>query len=157
MALPEVSLVFLLRSGAHGLEVLLGDQLEGRDRGRLAGVALALDADEPAHDAAVRAAAQRIGVGIEASDLRTAGTVDHHFPTRPAWSQRTTVFVCRRWRGDPAAADGMVPRWYPLAEIPYARMRADAARWLPGVLRGGSVDSRFTFGADLATVVLEAS
>ena len=135
MALPEVSLVFLLRSGADGLEVLLGDQLEGRDRGRLAGVALALDGDEDPRDAAVRGVAQRIGVGIEASDLREAGTIDHHFPTRPAWSQR----------------------WYPLADIPYARMRADAARWLPGVLRGGSVDSRFTFGADLATVVLEAS
>ena len=40
--------------------------------------------------------------------------------------------------------------------VPYPRMWDDASRWLPGVLRGGTVDARFTFGADLATVVLGA-
>ena len=79
------------------------------------------------------------------------------FPTRRALSEHATVFVCRRFTGVAAPSATLAPRWFPLAEIPYGRMRGDTVRWLPGVLRGGSVDARFTFGADLSTVVLEAT
>ncbi|WP_461470934.1 NUDIX domain-containing protein [Microbacterium sp. HJ5] len=156
MALPEVSTVFVVRSGRSGLEVLLGDVLAGRERGRVAGITGALETEEQPSDAALRAVRDVVGAEAEASALREAGVVDHHFPTRRAWSQRATVFVCRRLTGTPTGSDGFSPRWFPLAEVPYGRMRADAARWLPGVLRGGSVDTRFTFGADLSTIVLEA-
>ncbi|WP_164743429.1 8-oxo-dGTP diphosphatase [Microbacterium sulfonylureivorans] len=157
MALPEVCVVYLMRTGASGLEVLLGDKRTGLGRGKIVGIGGKLDRDETPRHAAVREVFEEIGVQVEASDLREAGVIDYHFPTRPAWSQRSTVFVCRRWLGEPVETDEITPRWYTLADVPYARMWDDAARWLPGVLRGGTVDARFTFGPDLSTVVLEAS
>ncbi len=157
MSLPEVCVVYLLRSGADGLEVLLGDKRTGLGRGRVVGIGGKLDPGETPREAAVREVLEEIGVGVEASDLLHAGVIDYHFPTRPEWSQRSTVFVARRWTGVPVETAEITPRWYPLAEVPYARMWDDAVRWLPGVLRGGSVDARYTFGPDLSTVVLETS
>ena len=156
MPLPEVCVVYLIRRGPHGLEVLLGDKRTGLGQGKVVGIGGKLDPGESARDAAVREVFEEIGVRVEASDLHESGVIDYHFPTRPQWSQRSTVFVCRRWRGQPGESDEITPRWYTLDAVPYRRMWDDASRWLPGVLRGGSVDARFTFGADLATVVLGA-
>lgn len=157
MALPEVCVVYLLRTGADGLEVLLGDKRTGLGRGKVVGIGGKLDPGETTRDAAVREVFEEIGVGVEASDLLEAGAIDYHFPTRPEWSQRSTVFTARRWSGEPAETAEITPRWYRLADVPYRRMWDDAVRWLPGVLRGGRVDARFTFGPDLSTVVLEAT
>nr|BFF10232.1 hypothetical protein GCM10025699_15350 [Microbacterium flavescens] len=157
MALPEVCVVFLMRTGTDGLEVLLGDRRTGAGRGRLTGLGNAVRRGEAAHGAAVRGVLEEAGVGVEASDLREAGVVERHFPTRRALSERATVFVCRRFTGLPVPSEAIAPRWFALADVPYGRMRADTARWSPGVLRGGSVDARFTFGVDLSTVVLEAN
>ena len=156
MSLPEVCVVYLLRRGPAGTEVLLGDKRTGLGQGKVVGIGGKLDRGESAHDAAVREVFEETGVRIEAADLRLAGAIDYFFPTRPAWSQRSTVFVCRRWQGEPVETDEITPRWYSLDAVPYSRMWDDASRWLPGVLRGGTVDARFTFGADLATVVLTA-
>jgi 8-oxo-dGTP diphosphatase len=157
MALPEVCVVYLLRIGTEGLEVLLGDKRTGLGRGKVVGIGGKLDPGEAPRDAAVREVAEEVGVRIAASDLLKAGVIDYHFPTKPAWSQRSTVFVARRWSGEPVETAEITPHWYAVADVPYARMWDDAVRWLPGVLRGGSVDARFTFGPDLSTVVLETS
>jgi 8-oxo-dGTP diphosphatase len=157
MALPEVCVVYLLRIGTEGLEVLLGDKRTGLGRGKVVGIGGKLDPGETPRDAAVREVAEEVGVRIAASDLLKAGVIDYHFPTKPAWSQRSTVFVARRWSGEPVETAEITPHWYAVADVPYARMWDDAVRWLPGVLRGGSVDARFTFGPDLSTVVLETS
>lgn len=156
MSLPEVCVVFLLRRGRDGVEVLLGRKHTGLGQGKVVGICGWVDPGEGADEAAVREARREVGVRVAASDLHPAGTVEYHFPTRRAWSQQASVFICRRWEGDPVESDGMTPQWYPLDAVPYARMWDDASRWLPGVLRGGTVDARFTFGADLATVVLTA-
>lgn len=156
MSLPEVCVVYLLRRGPGGTEVLLGDKRTGLGQGKVVGIGGKLDHGESAEEAAVREVEEEIGVRIEASALHLAGTIDYHFPTRPAWSQRSTVFVCRRFQGVPVETAEITPRWYALDAVPYPRMWDDASRWLPGVLRGGTVDARFTFGSDLSTVVLTA-
>jgi 8-oxo-dGTP diphosphatase len=73
----------------------------------------------------------------------------------PAWSQRSHVFTCLAWRGEPEESEEIVPQWFALDDVPYARMWDDAARWLPDVLRGGRIRASYTFGDDLATVVAE--
>ena len=156
MPLPEVCVVYLIRRGETGLEVLLRDKRTGLGQGKVVGIGGKLDPGETARDAAVREVFEEVGLRVAASDLHRAGAVEYHFPTRPSWSQHSTVFVCRRWQGEPVETDEITPRWYTLDAVPYARMWDDASRWLPGVLRGGAVDARFTFGADLSTVVLGA-
>jgi len=156
MPLPEVCVVYLIRRGETGLEVLLGDKRTGLGQGKVVGIGGKLDPGESARDAAVREVFEEVGLRVAASDLHRVGAVEYHFPTKPSWSQHSTVFVCRRWQGEPVETDEITPRWYTLDAVPYARMWDDASRWLPGVLRGGAVDARFTFGADLSTVVLGA-
>ncbi|MFZ7088129.1 8-oxo-dGTP diphosphatase [Curtobacterium sp. RRHDQ10] len=149
---PPVCVVYLVRSGPHGDEVLLGEKRRGLGAGNVVGPGGKLEPDESSAAAAVREVAEEIGVTLAAADLEARGTLDYRFPFRPSWSQRSDVFVVRRWSGVPTASDELAPRWFPLDDVPYARMWDDAQYWLPGVLRGGSVDARFTFGADCATV-----
>ena len=92
---------------------------------------------------------------LVAADLEPRGLLTYHFPHREAWSQESSVFVCRTWIGEPAASDELDPEWFDLAAVPLDEMWDDASRWLPDVLAGGSVRRTFVFGADLATVVEE--
>jgi 8-oxo-dGTP diphosphatase len=93
---------------------------------------------------------------VAASDLEPRGMLSYFFPHREAWSQESSVFVCRNWRGEPRGSDELDPEWFALEQVPYDEMWDDARRWLPSVLGGASVRRTFVFGEDLATVVEEA-
>jgi 8-oxo-dGTP diphosphatase len=153
--LPEVCVVYLLRDGDDGPQVLLGDKRTGLGRGKVVGIGGKLEPGETPAEAAVREMREETGMLLAAADLEPVGVIDYRFPSRPAWSQRSHVFVARRWRGDPVETREISPRWYAREEVPYARMWDDARRWLPDVLRGGRVHAAFDFGDDLATVVAE--
>lgn len=155
MTVPEMCLAFLVRRGTGGLEVLLGEKRSGVGHGRVMGIGGPLRPGESPRDAAVREVREQLGVRVASSALDQAGTVEYHFPTRPSWSRAATVFVCRRWSGEPAETSAITPEWFGVGGLPYTRMWDDAPRWLPAALRGAAVDARYTFGPDLSTVVLE--
>lgn len=155
MELPDVCVAYLLRT-AHGrAQVLLGHKRTGLGRGKVVGVGGKIEAGESVRDAAVREIAEEIGVRVDAARLRSAGVIDYHFPSRPEWSQRSHVFTCTEWEGEPSASTELEPAWFDVHAVPYERMWDDASRWLPDVLGGGSVRADYTFGDDLATVVTE--
>ncbi|MFJ6653733.1 8-oxo-dGTP diphosphatase [Microbacterium sp. NPDC091313] len=157
MPLPDVCVVYLLRDRADGgLDVLLGYKRTGLGLGKVVGIGGKVEAGETIRHGAVREIHEETGLEVDPADLRPAGSLDYLFPSRPDWSQRSHVFTCRRWHGEPVETEEIVPAWFAAEDIPYARMWDDAARWLPGVLAGGSVDHVYTFGDDLATVVDEA-
>jgi 8-oxo-dGTP diphosphatase len=149
---PRVCVVYLLRDGPSGPEVLLGAKRRGLGEGRVVGPGGKLEPGETARDAAVREVAEEVGLLVRAEDLEARGSLDYRFPHRPAWSQRSDVFVATRWRGEPRGSDELDPRWVPVPAIPYDAMWDDARYWLPAVLDGGHVHARFTFGPDNATV-----
>jgi 8-oxo-dGTP diphosphatase len=149
---PAVVVVYLLRRGADGDEVLLGEKRRGLGAGRLVGPGGKREPGESAERTAVREVAEEVGLRLETDDLEARGTLDYRFPFRPSWSQVSDVFVCRRWQGEPAGGDELEPRWIPVADVPYDAMWDDARYWLPDVLRGGTVSARFTFAEDNATV-----
>jgi 8-oxo-dGTP diphosphatase len=152
--LPSVCVVYLLREREDGgTDVLLGYKRTGLGLGKVVGIGGKVEAGETLVDAAVREVSEETALRVEASDLVLVGELEYHFPAAPTWSQRSHVFIGRRWEGEPAESDEIVPRWFSIDEVPYERMWDDAARWLPGVLRGGTVRASFTFGDDLATVV----
>ncbi|MGP3534445.1 8-oxo-dGTP diphosphatase [Microbacterium sp. RD1] len=156
MDLPGVCVVYLLRARADGGdEVLLGYKRTGLGLGKVVGIGGKVEAGESVREAAVREVHEETGLRIDAADLEAAGVLDYLFPTRPAWSQRSHVFTCRRWDGEPVETEEIVPAWFATADIPFDRMWDDAARWLPAVLAGGSIAATYTFGDDLATVVGE--
>jgi 8-oxo-dGTP diphosphatase len=81
------------------------------------------------------------------------GVLTYLFPHKPAWSQRSNVFVTDQFSGTPRESDELNPQWFTIADLPVDDMWDDARHWLPGVLAGQSVEATFTFGADLASVV----
>ncbi|MDM7892469.1 8-oxo-dGTP diphosphatase [Curtobacterium caseinilyticum] len=147
-----VVVVYLLRDGADGPEVLLGEKRRGLGAGRLVGPGGKREPGEPPEAAAVREVAEEVGLHLDVADLEARGTLDYRFPFRPSWSQVSDVFVCRRWRGTPTGSDELEPRWVPVDAVPWDAMWDDARYWLPGVLRGGTVSARFSFAEDNATV-----
>lgn len=155
MPLPQVCVCYLLRETGDRTEVLLGRKKHGLGAGYFVGLGGKLEPGESAVDAAVREVHEESGVVVAASDLEPRGVLTYHFPFRPAWSQQSSVFVCRTWSGVPAPSDELDPEWFPIDRVPYAEMWDDAARWLPGVLAGGTAGAEFWFGEDLATVVRE--
>ncbi|MFJ3384124.1 MULTISPECIES: 8-oxo-dGTP diphosphatase [unclassified Curtobacterium] len=149
---PRVVVVYLLRDGATGPEVLLGEKRRGLGAGRLVGPGGKREPGETAVETAVREVAEEVGLRLDPTDLEARGTLDYRFPYRPSWSQVSDVFVCRRWSGTPVASDELDPRWIPVDAVPYAAMWDDAKYWLPAVLDGGTVDARFSFADDDTTV-----
>ena len=155
MPLPQVCVCYLPREGAGGTEVLLGRKKHGLGMGNYVGLGGKLEPGESAVDAAVREVFEESGVRVAASDLEARGLLSYHFPHREAWSQESSVFVCRTWSGVPTGSDELDPEWFALDAVPFDEMWDDARRWLPEVLVGGSVRRTFVFGEDLATVVEE--
>jgi 8-oxo-dGTP diphosphatase len=151
MPLPEVCVVYLLRDGTDGREVLLGRKKTGLGRGKTVAPGGKLHAGESPADAARREVLEETGLRVTA--LRAAGAIDYFFPARPAWSQRSHVFVSDQWEGSVVESEELDARWMPVTEVPFERMWDDARRWLPAVLGGGLVDMSFTFGEDLTAVV----
>ncbi|GAA1844854.1 8-oxo-dGTP diphosphatase [Agromyces salentinus] len=153
--LPQVCVCYLLRERGGRTEVLLGRKRHGLGEGKWVGPGGKLEPGESPADAAVREVHEETGLSVRAADLEPRGLLTYLFPHREAWSQESSVFVCRSWSGEPEASDELDPEWFPVDEVPYERMWHDAGFWLPGVLAGGSVRRTFAFGADLSTVVAE--
>jgi 8-oxo-dGTP diphosphatase len=157
MPLPQVCVCYLLRERAGVTEVLLGRKKHGLGVGNFVGLGGKLEHGETATDAAVREVFEESGVVVRASALEARGLLSYHFPHYEAWSQESSVFVCRDWDGEPRPSDELDPEWFALTSIPFDEMWDDARRWLPAVLAGASVRRVFVFGEDLATVVSERS
>ncbi|BDZ64296.1 NUDIX domain-containing protein [Agromyces mangrovi Wang et al. 2018] len=106
-----------------------------------------VDPGESAVDAAVREAAEEIGVGLEASDLVPLTTLHRRAGSDAAADQRVDfAFSCRRWAGHPSlqeqTADAL--EWFPLAALPDRVVHHERAV-LEG-LRDGTLTAITPFG-----------
>jgi len=152
--LPQVCVCYLTRLSETGEpQVLLGRKKKGLGLGNIVGLGGKLEPGESALDAAVREIEEESGLTVVPDALTPMGVLTYLFPHKPAWSQRSNVFVTDRFSGIPRESDELNPEWFTIARLPVDEMWDDARHWLPGVLAGRSVEATFTFGADLATVV----
>ena len=132
--------------------VLLGHKRVGFGAGKLTGVGGKIEAGETPVVSAARELEEEIGLRAQPDALQLAARLDFRFPHRPDWSTVMYVFCAWAWEGTPQVGREIVPAWYAVEAIPYGKMWADTAHWLPRVLAGERVQGRFYFAADNETV-----
>ncbi|WP_285723799.1 8-oxo-dGTP diphosphatase [Psychromicrobium xiongbiense] len=134
MPAAPVVLLFLLRSGLQGTEVLLGLKKTGFGTGKIVGIGGHVESGESAVEAAVREMAEETSVTVRPSDCEFRGTVNFRFPAQPDWDMDTAVFVSKAWTSQPVETEEIAPAWYPLTALPLGKMWQDAAHWLPALI-----------------------
>ena len=148
----EVCVVYLLREIKDPVgsvtEVLLGEKLTGLGVGKLVGAGGKIEPGESPQDAAVREVLEELGVKVSVESLEPISRIDYPFVDKPEWSQRSHGFIARSWAGEPSATLELAPKWFPINEIPFERMWADAKLWLPRALVGEFVEAEYAFRAD---------
>ncbi|MCY0906442.1 8-oxo-dGTP diphosphatase [Arthrobacter sp. H14-L1] len=152
MTAAEVTLCFLLRDEDGRQDVLLGLKKSGFGTGKVVGIGGHLEPGESAAQAICREVAEEVHVHVEECSLLDAGTVDFVFPAKPQWDMHTTVFLSRRWEGQPTESSEIAPQWHPVSTLPHEQMWADSLRWLPPMLAGERLAVRVVLNADNETV-----
>jgi 8-oxo-dGTP pyrophosphatase MutT (NUDIX family) len=140
--------VYLLRETSDGVHVLLGEKLTGLGTGKFVGAGGKLESGESPAEAAVRELAEELGVTVAVNDLEPISCITYPFVDRDEWSQRSYGFAARTWHGEPHETEELRPAWFPLDAIPFERMWADAAKWLPTALAGEFVERTIPYRAD---------
>jgi 8-oxo-dGTP diphosphatase len=152
MKSTAVTLCFLLRDGAAGMQVLLGTKKTGFGVGKIVGLGGHVEPGESDAEAACREVFEEAGIVVTEDDLSVAGLIEFVFPARPEWNMSTSLFTARRWTGDPVESHEIIPEWFQVAALPLERMWQDAGHWLPLALGEGAVDAVITLNDDNETV-----
>jgi mutator protein MutT len=132
------TLVFLLRKG----EILLAMKKRGFGSDRWNGIGGKVEAGETITEAMVRECIEEIGV----TPIGFTKVALHEFVFPDGKPQMTVhTFICDAWDNEPIETDEMAPEWFKLSDIPYDDMWQDDRYWLPQVLEGQKLHTRFTF------------
>jgi len=142
----EVSVVYILRAGTDGDEVLLGEKLTGLGVGKVVGPGGKQEPGETPVATAVREVREEVGLSLSPGNLVPLARITYPFVGRPELSQRSHAFVVREWSGEPRSSDEISPTWWSTNQLPLDRMWADAALWLPRALGGEFVEATFEIG-----------
>jgi len=144
----DVAVTYLLRERAGRHEVLLGEKLTGIGVGKIVAPGGKSEASEPPELTAVREIHEEVGLVVKVEHLTHIATIRYPFVGRPELSQRSFAYLARSFEGEVRASNELAATWWPVAEIPFDRMWADATLWLPRALRGEFVDATITIGPD---------
>ncbi len=134
------TLLFVVEGG----RILLIEKKRGLGAGKVNGPGGRLEAGEAPVDAAVRELREELCVG--ASGVVEHGELSFHFVD--GYRLHCHVFRADACLGQPTETDEATPLWTPIDAIPFARMWADDAMWLPLLLAGKRFRGRFVFDGD---------
>lgn len=147
-----LSLVFVLDPSNR---VLLGQKKRGFGEGKYNGFGGKREPGETMRQCAARELLEESGLQVPADRLTRRGVLtfnmlsDGMVGADGAISSRLEVhvFSCARedTTGEVAESDEMKPAWWPIVDVPYAKMWADDEHWLPQVLGGSDIIGYFTF------------
>lgn len=124
--------------------VLLIEKKRGLGAGKVNAPGGRIEPHERAVDAAVRELREELCVG--AGGVVEHGELSFHFVD--GYKLHCHVFRADTCEGEPTETDEAAPLWTPLDAIPFHRMWADDALWLPLLLAGRSFHGRFVFDGE---------
>jgi 8-oxo-dGTP diphosphatase len=151
--LISTCLCLLTRTGSDGnREVLLGRKKTGLGAGKTVGLGGHVEDDETPAEAAAREVKEEAGISVDAADLAEVAHITFLFPACPRWDMTVNVFTSADWTGQAGETAEIVPRWFPVSDLPLASMWDDARHWLPPVLAGQRLRATFTYAPDCETV-----
>ena len=149
--MKEGTLCFVLEAGPPA-RILLGYKKGGFGEGKWDGFGGKIEEGETVAAAAARELVEESAILAMPEDLEYVAHLEFLFPSRPEWSQVVHTFFARQWKGSPTESDEMVPQWFSVESIPYARMWDDSMHWLPLLLAGKRLRAQFTFQENNQTV-----
>jgi mutator protein MutT len=132
------TLLFLLQDN----EILLAQKKRGFGVGYWNGVGGKIEPKETLEQAAIRECQEEINVTPE--NLKKVAVHDFVFP-KGAENIEVHTFMAESWQGEPVATEEMAPQWFKISEIPYSEMWDDDIVWLPLILQGKKLKTKFTF------------
>src|SRR3989344_4968883 len=62
------------------------------------------------------------------------------------------VFLVHKWDNKPRETEEMQPRWYPISSLPFEKMWAADAKWLPIVFTSKKIKAEVNFNIDGSAV-----
>jgi 8-oxo-dGTP diphosphatase len=124
--------------------ILLIEKKRGLGAGKVNAPGGRIEPGEAPIDAAVRELQEELGV--RASGVVEHGELSFHFVD--GYLLHCHVFRADACLGEPIETDEAKPLWTPLDAIPFARMWADDALWLPVLLARERFRGRFVFDGD---------
>jgi 8-oxo-dGTP diphosphatase len=137
----QATLLFVLRDS----QVLLIHKKRGLGAGKINGPGGRLDPGETAREAAIREVQEELLV--TPSGVAECGELFFQFAD--GHSIHGIVFTATDCDGEPKETDEAIPLWTPVDRIPYDRMWADDALWMPLLLAGRRFSGRFLFDGDV--------
>jgi 8-oxo-dGTP diphosphatase len=138
----RATLLFVIEAEAR--RILLIEKKRGLGAGKVNGPGGRLDPGERMIDCAVRELREELGVGAEG--VIEHGELSFHFVD--GYKLYCRVFRADRCLGAPTESEEAVPLWTALDAIPFERMWADDALWLPILIAGDRFRGRFIFDGD---------
>lgn len=138
------TLLFLRRED----EILLAMKKRGFGSDRWNGVGGKLDPGESEVQALIRECQEE----IEVTPTQFTKVAEHDFVMdsdgSASWHMYVHAYIATEWDGEPTETEEMAPQWFKLTDIPYDKMWQDDIYWLPAVLAGQSLKTRFVFDTD---------
>jgi 8-oxo-dGTP diphosphatase len=128
----------------HAGRILLIHKKRGLGAGKINGPGGRLEAGETPRTAAIRECQEELCITPE--NPHQCGELLFQFVD--GLSIHVHVFLAHHWTGSPTETDEAKPLWVNDTDIPYARMWADDAYWMPLMLNGKSFYGRFLFDGD---------
>ncbi len=146
----RATLLFVLQDG----RILLIHKKTGLGAGKINGPGGRIDPGETALQGAIREVQEELCV--TPTGVHPAGEL--HFQFIDGYSLHGAVFAASGFEGTLCETREAAPIWTPLDSIPYERMWADDALWLPLLIRGKGFRGFFVFDGDamLDSLVNEA-
>lgn len=136
----RATLLFVIEGG----RILLIEKKRGLGAGKVNAPGGRMEPNERAIECALRELREELCVG--ASGVVEHGELSFHFVD--GYKLHCHVFRADTCEGEPVETDEATPLWTPLEAIPFDRMWADDALWLPMLIAGESFHGRFVFDGD---------